>query len=59
MAGRRSNAVMEICREHSYPQFDCARGYLWICERLVQAEDRTEVSGRQVHGGRPSGRCER
>ncbi len=50
---------MEICREHSYPQFDCARGYLWICERLVQAEDRTEVSGRQVHGGRPSGRCER
>jgi hypothetical protein len=60
MAGRaRGTAVTEICQERSYPQFDCVGGYLWIWERLVQAEDRTDVIARRFHRDRPPSRRER
>jgi hypothetical protein len=59
MAGAtRDSAAPEIYQERSYPQFDCVGSYLWIRERLVQAEGRTEVIARQVHRHRPPSGCE-
>jgi hypothetical protein len=48
------SAATEIYQERGYPQFDCVGSYVWIWERLIRTEDRTEVVTRQVrHDGTP------
>jgi hypothetical protein len=60
MAGAmRASVATEVYQRRSYPQFDCIGSYLWIWERLVQTESRSEVIARQVHRDRPSSGCER
>jgi len=53
------STVTEIYQERSYPQFDCTGSYLWIWERLIQAEGRTDVIAREVHRDRPPSGPER
>ena len=55
----RDSAVTETRHERNYPQFDCVGNYLWIRERLIQAEGRTEIVARQVHRDCPPSRRER
>ena len=50
MAG--DSAVREIDQERSYPQFDCIGSYVWIWERLIQTEGRTQVVARRVRRDR-------
>jgi hypothetical protein len=45
----RDGIGTEVYQERSYQQFDCIGGYLWIWERLIRAEGRTDVVARQVH----------
>lgn len=45
----RKSAVTGTRHERNYPQFDCVGTYLWIWERLIQAEGRTEIVARHVH----------
>lgn len=49
----RDSAVTQIYQDRRYPQFDCVGSYVWIWERLVQAEGRTEVIARRVRRDRP------
>jgi hypothetical protein len=45
-----------ICyQQRAYPQFDCIGSYLWIWERLIQAEGRPDVVARRVHRERSPG----
>jgi hypothetical protein len=53
------SAVPETRHERNYSQFDCVGNYLWIRERLIQAEGKTEIVGRQVHRDCPPSRRER
>jgi hypothetical protein len=53
MAG--DSAVGKFDQERSYPQFDCVGSYVWIWERLIQTEGRTEVVARQVRRDRARG----
>jgi hypothetical protein len=46
------SAATEIRQERGYPQFDCVGSYVWIWERLIQAEGSTDVVAREVRRNR-------
>jgi hypothetical protein len=47
------SATTETYQERGYPRFDCVGSYVWIWERLIQAEGRTDVIARHVHRDPP------
>jgi hypothetical protein len=47
------SAAAEKHHQRGYPQFDCVGAYLWIWERLSQADGATTVVARHVYRDGP------